>query len=822
VAVTGPSRHPRSFFEELKARRVYRVAAVYVVVAFALLQGADLLLPVFDVPERLFRFLVIIALAGFPVALVLAWVFDLTPDGLERTGAKMVVRGALPTVLWRSAAGAVVIVVLAAVAFALSSTRSSGAGSDRHRVMVFPMVVSGTGELPATVGEDVATMIGHALDGTGPLRWIDGWPLLDVDLREDVRRLTLEEARQLAAGRGCGFFVMGRVVVRHDSAEVFLELRETLAGEAVARGESVGDARDPWRVGLRAVNDLLPHLIPTGLPHVAADFAQRPPGAVARFLLGESSLRRTEFRPAFQHFAAAFEEDPTFAVAAIRGAQAASWEHDVGSARSLIDAALQLELLPRDRAFASGVRAYLEADAETAVRELEAALAADSMMAVAWAQLGEVYRHLAPMERPRGRADVAFGRALALDAGAVHVLYHVLEDVISSGDVARATPLWDRFRAIRPDSSLAAQLTFMYDCVARGAANVTPAEWHSAARRRPFELLVGATQLSAAGRQTACAEAMYLGLMTGDTARDAAWQNRYWSAFVGLIGVQVARNRPANAERLLVAATESFEDLRGLLVQASVTPAGLALPHPAPSGYSDSLASVPERVSAPARRENAGSLDAPRTDPVGYAPLLSLFAAALHPGLAELGAVTARQEFARVGPSYEGISSSEWLWLLAYWATRLGEPGEAELIAARLNRHLAGRAQRDLDYLAVTLAGHRALAAGDTAEALPKLGSTLVSRDALNWLLLAPLGFERLTQAQIALQRGDAGLALRLGSGFDGSGPLAFAFFLPQSLQIRRDAATRSRRPDEAARYRDRLRALGWPADGPAPVAQLP
>jgi hypothetical protein len=258
------------------------------------------------------------------------------------------------------------------------------------------------------------------------------------------------------------------------------------------------------------------------------------------------------------------------------------------------------------------------------------------------------------------------------------------------------------------------------------------------------------------------------------------------------------------------------------LVQASVTPAGLTLPSAAPSGYSDSLASVPERVPAPARRENAGSLDAPRTDPVAYAPLLSLFAGALHPGLAEMGAVTAKQQFARLGPSYEGVSSSEWLWLLAYWATRLGEPGEAELIAARLNRHLDGRAQRDLDYLAVTLAGHRALAAGDTAAALPKLGAMPVSRDALTWQLLAPLGFERLLRGQIALQRGDAEAALRLGSGFDGSGPLAYAFFLPQSLQIRREAAARLRRLDEAARYRDRLSALGWPADGSAAVAQNP
>ena len=74
-----------SFLNELKRRHVYRVGVAYAAVAFVVLQGADLILPALGVSERAFRFVVVLLLAGFPVALVLSWLFDITPDGVRRT-----------------------------------------------------------------------------------------------------------------------------------------------------------------------------------------------------------------------------------------------------------------------------------------------------------------------------------------------------------------------------------------------------------------------------------------------------------------------------------------------------------------------------------------------------------------------------------------------------------------------------------------------------------------------------------------------------------------------------------------------------------------
>ena len=74
----------RNFFAELKRRHVYRVAIAYGVVGWLLTQIATQVLPFFEIPSWAVRFVVLLLVMGFPVALVLAWAFDLTPEGIRR------------------------------------------------------------------------------------------------------------------------------------------------------------------------------------------------------------------------------------------------------------------------------------------------------------------------------------------------------------------------------------------------------------------------------------------------------------------------------------------------------------------------------------------------------------------------------------------------------------------------------------------------------------------------------------------------------------------------------------------------------------------
>jgi TolB-like protein/cytochrome c-type biogenesis protein CcmH/NrfG len=77
----------QEFFAELKRRKVFKVAGVYGVVAFVLLQVADLLGQGLRLPDSFMPFITAVVLLGFPLALILAWAFEVTPDGVQRTEA---------------------------------------------------------------------------------------------------------------------------------------------------------------------------------------------------------------------------------------------------------------------------------------------------------------------------------------------------------------------------------------------------------------------------------------------------------------------------------------------------------------------------------------------------------------------------------------------------------------------------------------------------------------------------------------------------------------------------------------------------------------
>jgi TolB-like protein/Tfp pilus assembly protein PilF len=77
--------NPHNFFAELKRRNVYKVAVAYLVGGWALAQGIAQVFPVFDVPNWAIRLIVLLIIIGFPIALILAWAFELTPEGLKRS-----------------------------------------------------------------------------------------------------------------------------------------------------------------------------------------------------------------------------------------------------------------------------------------------------------------------------------------------------------------------------------------------------------------------------------------------------------------------------------------------------------------------------------------------------------------------------------------------------------------------------------------------------------------------------------------------------------------------------------------------------------------
>src|SRR4029453_8042531 len=80
-----PGIHMSGFFEEVKRRKVYRVAAAYVIVAAGIIQLASAAFPAWELPNWALRLVIVLLLLGFPIALMLAWVFDLTSQGIRVT-----------------------------------------------------------------------------------------------------------------------------------------------------------------------------------------------------------------------------------------------------------------------------------------------------------------------------------------------------------------------------------------------------------------------------------------------------------------------------------------------------------------------------------------------------------------------------------------------------------------------------------------------------------------------------------------------------------------------------------------------------------------
>src|SRR5207247_5857892 len=101
----------RRFFAELKRRNVYKVAIAYGVVAWLLMQIATQVFPFLEIPNWAIRLVIMLIVIGFPIALVITWAFELTPEGLKRTEFA----DELPTKSTRSRAWIYVVIVAGAV-----------------------------------------------------------------------------------------------------------------------------------------------------------------------------------------------------------------------------------------------------------------------------------------------------------------------------------------------------------------------------------------------------------------------------------------------------------------------------------------------------------------------------------------------------------------------------------------------------------------------------------------------------------------------------------------------------------------------------------
>ncbi|UCF19123.1 MAG: hypothetical protein JSU87_14515 [Gemmatimonadota bacterium] len=754
----GPIEWP-AWFEELRKRRLFHVGAAYLGVAWLAIEFVSILVERAVLPDLAFSGVLVLLAIGLPFALAVAWAQEVR---VAVAGDEGRARGRL----WprwaekvRGGQVAAFLLVLAGslgVAWAVAVNRIPGFGSlDTARIVVFPLHVSPTADEP--LGEDISTVVGNYLESTGLLRFVDGWYGLDDVQRAGVRLLSRQTARVTSRQMGAAYYIRGRITLSDDSVRVRLELHDVAGDSIIARGDAAGARDGDWRKreSERATQQLL-----TGFLGPDQEFqlsaATDTPLAYAQYTDGERAYRRARFREAFEHYSAAVEADSLFALAALRGALAASWLPELPAVRypkaqELLDVALaRTEFLsPRHAHFAFGMREYIAGRADSAVSRLKGSLAIAPESWDVWGRLGEVYQHLLPRESPLDSlAEAAFLEARRNDPEFYPVLFHLAEYALRRNEVRRAEKLVERLAEVAADSARLFEATLMLDCVANSPESV---DWRDHILNHPNETWIATRALAVGAAQSDCARAGWRAMLAHDTATDGWRTARHFSAGLALQSLLVAEGR--------------YEELTQYLDSDTA------------------LASF---------RNDFYLLDA-----LAGAPL----------------ATQATQAAERFQQRYEASerTTSYNVWLLGAWYAHSGQLDEARPIADSLARRAEDSGDRLDRLLAGSLAARVAVASGDTVAALSLLRELVPTRRPANlnypWETLA---YEQLALARILYARGEYAEALGLASNLDAPArPPVDLMYLPASLKLRLNIARALGDRELEERYRTRLLALG-------------
>jgi len=328
-----------SLFAELKRRRVYRVAIVYAAVAFVIWQAAEIAFPALRLPDWTLTLVVVLTILGFPIALILAWAFDVTPEGVKRTEplepSHVSVRQRWPIV----ATLAVIALLIAGGIFWWIRPRVLGPVDPSAQVIaVLPFNTSGPGvEL---LGEGMVDLFSANLNDVGGIRTVDSRTVMHRwQQRAAAGRLDLEGALALGRDVNAGSVLLGSVVSTGPAVRMTAELY-SVRGDELARAQADGPADSVLALvdglGIDLLREIwlarepLPHLRVSAITTTSVD-------AIRAYLEGMQHYRRSEWDAAIVALQAAVERDSTFALAHYKLGSAYGWSvrHGLGARETL-------------------------------------------------------------------------------------------------------------------------------------------------------------------------------------------------------------------------------------------------------------------------------------------------------------------------------------------------------------------------------------------------------------------------------------------------------------------------------------------------------
>ncbi len=312
----------RGLIAELRRRAVFRTAGLYVGVVWIIIEGASVLLPAFEAPDSVLRWLIILAFVGFPVTIVLAWVFDITDHGIEfekpADAADTVV-----VALGRRRMDFVVMGVLAvALIFSVYLNFSQRVSGDSEIIATNDPVSVLIADFENTTGDD---LFRNTLEQAMQIG-LEGAPFISAYNRDTALRVasTLQQAgealdeataRLVSVREGIKLVLTGGIEERDGRYSLYVRAIDPTQGEVLASADV--DARDKLEI-LSAVGtlagDIREELGDRSLERdglaVSETFTARNLEAAQAYAEAQSLQYRGRYEEAMEHYRRAIENDP--------------------------------------------------------------------------------------------------------------------------------------------------------------------------------------------------------------------------------------------------------------------------------------------------------------------------------------------------------------------------------------------------------------------------------------------------------------------------------------------------------------------------------
>ena len=461
---------PATFLTELKRRKVYRVAVAYAIVAWLLIQAASILFPTFEAPPWVMKVFVTAVILGFPVALILAWAFELTPEGLRRSEevAPQESKTRKPGSKWTAVIVTAAVLAAALLAFQLVRTRRSPAIESPKQtaptaaldksVAVLPFENLSSDKENAFFAQGIQDEIITTLSKISGLRVISRTSTVRYNSAPDNLS---EIARQLRVSN----VLEGSVQKAGDRVHINVQLIQADNDAHLWAQSYDRQLTDIFSVEAEVAKSIADSLQATLSPQEKARVEAKPtdnPDAYVIYLRARDYQTRPDnllqdFRSAINLYEQAIALDPKFALAHARLSASLSniyhfyeptarWKE-----KAHAEAMESLRLQPNlgEGHLALGLyHYYMEGDYDAALRELDLA-------AHALPNDGDVGLYTAAVERRRGhwtQALAAYQHAEEIDPRNSVMLYDASQTYFGLRDWRTAAERMDRLLALFPDS----------------------------------------------------------------------------------------------------------------------------------------------------------------------------------------------------------------------------------------------------------------------------------------------------------------------------------------------------------------------------------